>query len=85
MCCAAVDESTVADPASANCRRVTGSSSQSVAVTPSGASAASTERPVTPPPATSTGVSGLRSEIEPRIGAIPRRGQRPPVAASHSL
>ncbi len=40
---------------SANCRRVAGSSSHSVAVAPSAASAASTARPVTPPPATSTG------------------------------
>src|SRR5271163_4528094 len=57
MWSAAVAESTVAVPASANCRRVAGSSSHSVAVTPSALSAAKTARPVTPPPATSTGAA----------------------------
>src|SRR6201993_3298476 len=86
MCCAAADELVVAVPASANCCRVVGSSSQSVAVTPSGASAANTERPVSPPPATSTGVPGFSSDGKPRpvsrlIGATPQHRFVPLAAA----
>src|SRR5579884_608912 len=85
MCCAAADGLVVAIPASAWRCSAAASSSQRVGLTSSGASAASTERPVTPAPATSTAAAGASASRPASCPmSVADRGQPLAVEQGHT-